>query len=270
MTEQQFEARWKQNQEQRHAEGKAVEAKWDQADALLLIESGWTQERIAAKVGKSQQWVDYQLRFGRFLNYNRGCNTLPDAPAASLSPNLTERAFRDAWSQAPKRTAEGVKHPETERFELVREILEAKFILDPLGVGTRSKGARVSEKVATLADAGWLTKEQALADLEESGIDEKQLAGALDSIKKYNRCNCMVEEKTVKGQDLFRVRKLDVKPQIKSEKVIHFYEEAMPLLKEAKSLTDRPVIQVSMQSILHKLILLERLIKGLHEELGTE
>jgi hypothetical protein len=83
--------------EQRHAEAAAVTGKWDQADAMLLLESGWTQERIAEKVGKSKSWADYYLRFARFLDSHRGGDNGTEPPRAPIPQNLTERAFREAW-----------------------------------------------------------------------------------------------------------------------------------------------------------------------------
>jgi hypothetical protein len=77
-----------------HDRSAAVSGKWEQADAALLLESGWTQERIAKKIGKTQQWVAYQLRFAAFLNYYRGSNRRLDALGASIPSTLTERAFR--------------------------------------------------------------------------------------------------------------------------------------------------------------------------------
>ena len=42
-------------------------AKRDQAMALLFARSNWTQEELAAKEGKSPQWVAQRLRFGQLL-----------------------------------------------------------------------------------------------------------------------------------------------------------------------------------------------------------
>jgi hypothetical protein len=106
MSDKEFESRWQHNQEQRQAEAGGVIAKWDQADAKLLAESGWPQQKIADKIKCSQQHVDRMLRFARFLDYTHGCNSPTDPPQASIASNLTERAFRKAWSQASKRRKE--------------------------------------------------------------------------------------------------------------------------------------------------------------------
>jgi hypothetical protein len=44
-------------------------AKRDQALAQLFARSGWTQEELARKESKTQQWVAYRIRFGRFLHF---------------------------------------------------------------------------------------------------------------------------------------------------------------------------------------------------------
>jgi hypothetical protein len=126
MTEQQFEARWQHNQEQRHAEATAVTGKWDQADAMLFLESGWTQERIAQKVGKGIPWVCRMLRFGNFANFARGQNHAPELPQAPIPSNLTERSFRAAWQKSAGKDENGAPRSENKRFEIVQDLLEAE------------------------------------------------------------------------------------------------------------------------------------------------
>jgi hypothetical protein len=209
--------------------------------------------------------------FFRFVDYTLGYNHRSKAPVASIPLSLTRKAFQKAWSKTRKRSPDGKKHNEKDRFDQARQILEAKFQLDPLGIDVARQKIDVGKMlVKDYADGDWMTREQVLADLEIQGVDEERLRSAVALMRERNTHGCMVEEKRVKGQDLFRIRKLPNKPQIKSEKVVHFYEEAMPLLKEARGLTDRNVTTISAQAILHKIVLLERLVKGLYEELSNE
>lgn len=65
----------------------------DQETARLFNESGWTQERIASKLGKVQRWVSYRLVFGRFLMFRTTCSK-----DEITTQSLTEGAFRQSRS----------------------------------------------------------------------------------------------------------------------------------------------------------------------------
>jgi hypothetical protein len=62
---------------------------------LLLERSGWTQEKLAEKEGKTQPWITYRLRFGRFLGFITTVIKIETLPK-----NLTEGRFRSFWEQA--------------------------------------------------------------------------------------------------------------------------------------------------------------------------
>ena len=62
----------------------------EQALAKLFIDSGWSQDELAIREGKTQQWVAYRIRFGRFLVY---------AAKTTTVVSLSERAFRHYWDQ---------------------------------------------------------------------------------------------------------------------------------------------------------------------------
>src|SRR5262245_38380277 len=70
----------------------------DQEKARLLLECGWTQERIGERLRKSPQRVAQMLRFGRFISTDSR-NQRQDTPESAIPSNLTERAFRNAWSK---------------------------------------------------------------------------------------------------------------------------------------------------------------------------
>jgi hypothetical protein len=69
-------------------------AKWDQQLATLFYQSGWTQERLAEKEGKSRPYITRLLLFGRFLNFVP-IGTNPEIPLSSI----TEGKFRSYWER---------------------------------------------------------------------------------------------------------------------------------------------------------------------------
>jgi len=79
-----------------------AEAYRDQEMARLFNECGWTQEKIARKMGKKQTWVSLRLVFARFLIFIADRNK---------SEGLTEWKFRKLYS--------GTRGTEKERFECV-------------------------------------------------------------------------------------------------------------------------------------------------------
>lgn len=96
MSEAEYDAERDQLRELYGDTSKEAGAKADQALARLFFRSGWTQEKLAAKEGKSQRYISNRLCFGRFLGFSA------TALNADLPPNLTERAFRKVWERTEK------------------------------------------------------------------------------------------------------------------------------------------------------------------------
>ena len=71
---------------------------------------------MAKKEGKSQSWVDQHLRFGRFLEW---CSA--NTTAGGDTDKLSERRFRENWSQTDRKLKEGA------RFEQVVDLIEGKI-----------------------------------------------------------------------------------------------------------------------------------------------
>jgi len=78
-----------------------VTIKRDQAPAQSFTElferSGWTQEELAEREGRSPAWMTFRLRFERFLRFARTVSPLT---------SLTERRFRALWAQTDKNPRE--------------------------------------------------------------------------------------------------------------------------------------------------------------------
>jgi hypothetical protein len=90
----------------------AAGVRWEQELASLFYRSGWTQDELAKKEEKTQQWVALRIRFGRFLAFAGNTTTVV---------NLTERRFRAFWD----RTTDYGSSNERIRFRAALELLEA-------------------------------------------------------------------------------------------------------------------------------------------------
>lgn len=59
------------------------------------VRSGWTQDQLAAKEKRSQDWVALKIRFGRFLSFTTtvvNAETLPNnLTEVEVSPHRTKR-----------------------------------------------------------------------------------------------------------------------------------------------------------------------------------
>jgi hypothetical protein len=116
MTDAQFDARIKEIEAHYNNRRQGADALRDQELARLFHESKWTQEAIAQKMGKSQNWVCCHLKFGAYLEIIADGYNLKYAPET-----LTERRFRDAWRAVGKGHA---KETQDGRFERVTCWLE--------------------------------------------------------------------------------------------------------------------------------------------------
>jgi hypothetical protein len=88
-------------------------AKRDQALANLFYQSGWTQEELAKKEGRSKSSIDHLLRFGRFLTCME---------KSAVGQSLSERRFREYW----ERTAEYSNANERLRFRALLNLMQAE------------------------------------------------------------------------------------------------------------------------------------------------
>lgn len=262
MTKEEFQARWRQIEEQEVATRAAVSAKFDQAKAKLLVESGWTQERIAAEIKTSQQHVQRLLLFGRFLDYTHGCNS-----GGTPVSGLTERTFRQAWGKTRRDSAD--RDSEKHRFGEVMAILQAQFQLGGTGAVLHRKQHRaVSQLLAQrYAEKGWTPTSKILEECASEGVDETRLKDGLKTIKDRHAAGCWIEKKQVGKEVMVRIRKMPKKKALDAVTVTRFYEEAMEHLKELEKLPKVHITTFSVASVVRHTQLLMRLVKGLYEEI---
>jgi transcriptional regulator with XRE-family HTH domain len=158
---------------------KDAKARWDQELAALFIRSGWTQEQLAAKEGKSQRWVSYNLTFGRFLSFSTMVLN-----SENLPKNLTERRFREYWEQTTGTN-------ERRRFTEVQRLMAEHLHLQ------KEKGPAIVQAVNEYADGKWHALDKAAQKL---GVTEEQCYKAIRRTIKFR-----MEKKKVGKSHHFRL-----------------------------------------------------------------
>jgi transcriptional regulator with XRE-family HTH domain len=119
MTDNEYE---RERQRLRDAYGdtkKDAGVRFEQELARLFFKSGWTQEELATKEGKSQQWIAQRVRFGRFLDFTTTVVNL-EKPLFSL----TERRFREFWDKTTT-----TDDNERQRFQKVASMVEEAEVM---------------------------------------------------------------------------------------------------------------------------------------------
>lgn len=131
--------------------------RWEQALAKLFCASGWGQEEIAAREGKSQTWVQFRMRFGRFLSFPTN---------STVGTNLSERHFRQLWDQT---TGSDIR-----RFAQVAEMIQKENA--PRGVNRNA----MMDQIRDLYSNGKWHSTEAIANRigKDKGEVERTLAGA--------------------------------------------------------------------------------------------
>jgi hypothetical protein len=121
------------------AERKYAGAHFDQQLAKLFYRSGWTQEQLAAKEGKKQQWISRHILFGRFLSFT------PTGVNSELTPNnLTEGRFRSYWDRTEKDGNERI------RFRAVQQLIQ-----DELSLRAKNRPKIGRQLVELFGDGKW-------------------------------------------------------------------------------------------------------------------
>ena len=184
MEETQFESQWCHIQDQRAAKQEKVNGYFDQEAAKLFERCGWTQQRIADKVGKSQPRVRQLLTYGRFLAFSTTGTNL------TIPANLTERAFRSYWEAVPKQAKEA------KRFAAVVTLMESDEV-----VSSKPK-TRKAAVLAACSDGKFHTVER-IAEMANCEVDE-----ALQTIKYMKRkpSSVHIEDNNSKHKPKYKIQ----------------------------------------------------------------
>lgn len=219
-----FDLRLKHIEEHFAARKEGAEAYRDQEMARLFEECEWTQEKIAGRMGKSQQWVSVRLVFGRFLKFTTSGGNSPTGTS-----NLTERRFRELWKQT--------KGKEAERFAAVAEML-ASGSASPKPAGNK-RGIKAAI-LAAMDDGQWYFSSEVHATVEEiiPGVTERQIITNI-----VHAANAPPKGKAIEVKDLGTKRKQYRLVEAKrpatggprssaGDALLAVYEEAAPLIEE--------------------------------------
>lgn len=158
--------------------------KRDQERARLLAESGWTQQELALRLGRSQRWISYQLLFGRFLN------------SSTIVLNIREGAFRSVWEQTDS------NDDEAERFAEALELLEQQAT-DRTAKPSRILGDRI---MARFADGEWHALDAIAAGL---GVGQAEAKATLEQMRLRGAYRSKCEHKQVGLRWHYRIFRQD-------------------------------------------------------------
>jgi len=207
--------------------GSSVEmAKHDQSLAILFSRSGWTEEQLANKEGRTHQWVSCRMRFGRFLNF---ANSL----AEPLPKNLSAKKFLDIWEQ---QTVQKERN-ERIRFQAVLKIMRSGSI-------TAARRPSIGEPIKErFADGKW-HRPSVIA--EKIRTDEAHVLDTINRMSKNGTYGCTVERKRVGQHIEFRI--------FKKEKTIsldELIEKLAPIIKELKAEGKKNMATMSPATVAH-------------------
>jgi hypothetical protein len=190
----------------------AETAKHDQALANLYCRSGWTQEQLANKEGRTHQWVSNLMFFGQFLNF---ANSL--AEPESLPKNLSAKKFLGLYEQQSVQT----EHNERIRFQVVLKLMRSQSIAT---ARRPSIGKSIKER---FADGKWHPLHTIVEGL---GADEAHVLDTINGMSKNGTYGCKVERKRVSKHIEFRIFKQD-----KAVSVEELTTKLRPIVEDLKA-----------------------------------
>lgn len=224
MTDDEYDRRRAEIGDQKAAKEKAG-IRWEQELARLFHSSGWTQERLAEKEGRGQQYISRLVLFGRFLEFT------PMGVESEKLPFLSERRFRGYWNQTttPTGKRDNQSTHERERFQQVIRLMEAT---KPDLVKDRTPqqyGRKLAEKCG---DGRWRS-EREMAEMVAEDIDSATVENIHGSLGQMMRSTgshgVRAEHRTVGTENHYRLFKQD-----KTVSYAELAEKLRPIIKKLK------------------------------------
>jgi hypothetical protein len=220
----------------------------DQEMARLFVGCGWTQQRIAKHMDKSQKWVSNRLLFGRYLSFRTsGSKTVFPAE------NLTERRFRACW---PK-----TKGSERHRFGQVAELLTRKEAEPSSQAESLMAKPGIKKAVAEVCgDGSYRSVRQIAADLDPRfpGITTRQVTGAIQQLQRKSPKGTAVESRHIGRSHHYRII-----PKAEINDPASLAESVLPFVREIKSEASKSMAAMSRGLIMEKAEMIERLLSRL-------
>jgi hypothetical protein len=214
-------------------------ARWQQELARLFYRSGWTQQKLAEKEGKKQQWIARQVKFGQFLDFTPiGVNT-------KIGPAITEGAFRDCWDKTDGN--------DRERFQQAAELLAERTEV----LLRRKQRPRIDKKILNdFADGKWHRPEEIA---EAIGADPGHVTAAVENLGHRNRAK-VVKHPIGKTGDYGPGHTYRIFPKEEGVSFVELKEKLGPIVKALKELGRRPVGTISNTGVLDQAGALQRLL----------
>jgi transcriptional regulator with XRE-family HTH domain len=235
MTEADYERQRAEIRETYGENKKQAGVRWEQALATLFYRSGWTQEELAKKEGKSQSHISRQLLFGRFLNFMSTDINTEKAPI-----NLSEKQFRIYWEQTDKKINEGARS-----YAVVKLMAEKPSVNRQLAPLIR----------ATLSDGHWRSIQEVAREAKASEADVER---TLEGIKKHAELpKVKCERKKVGREFHYRLFPLDKTVSLKELKT-----KLRPLIDGLKAEGKKNMTTMSPGTVAHLTFLIQKLLDG--------
>jgi hypothetical protein len=199
--------------------------RWEQELARLFARSGWSTKELAAREGRGVRYIQTLLKFGQFLGFMELRGTTRNEHLASIACSR----FDHYWRRLSNGKADRLGLHDRERF---REI--ARLMTEESGerVGKYQRKPPISREapkaiIKKLGDAQW-HKPDTIAKV--AGIQPEEVAGAMDSIRKYAVHGAKVEHRKVGKETHYRIFKQD-----KTVSTDELTEKLTPILEELEA-----------------------------------
>lgn len=210
--------------------------------ARLFYESGWTQEKLATEEKKSRQWIEKNVRFGRFLAF---------ATAVAISKSLTEWRFRGYWERTdPKEPNEQI------RFRDVVRLMEKETTLSRPHLTKKPIADAIK---ATSADGTWHRLSTITAHVQAvvKEATEEDVEAVLSGMVQHGWYHMFCEKK--KGADVYRLviggkQKIDL---------VTLKHELGPIIAGLKAEGRKNMATMSPGTVAHLTFRLEQLLDKL-------